>query len=174
MKGLVGHDVSSHACTKQHKYQNKFWQGVDLKILEIYAGRDVQKLKWAVGKQIKHATVYSRHDQQNNENEVVWVEIDRLFDALASEYRDKNDPAVADGVSRALEHWEDGGWMDPAQVGVFDDQVHFVEGRNRLIAARRQGALFAPVIVPEDQLGKFKELLGAGTVTKNQPLTEKP
>lgn len=129
-------------------------------------------LQWASGEHAHHAQPAARRFQEPDREDYVVVEVDleTLFQHLDPE--SKFDLESEEGgssrsmkmrIPRAKEHWKSGGYMDPAMVGYNEHKNTFEvsDGRHRLAAAWQLGERKVPLIIPDYQLGVFKEKLGA-------------
>ena len=141
-----------------------------VKIKEVASSKDSLAIRWAVGKNLRKASLTSRKDQTDESNIVVWVDINKLVSVSNPDMRADS----SDKIDRAIEHWQNDGWMDPPYIDIYKGMVEFVDGRHRILAAKKQGSLFAPVIMDKEEVGNLKELLGGGSVIRKQPLTEHP
>ncbi len=94
------------------------------------------------------------------------VNIQELFSKTPKKYRlDPADPTggknkIGDRVATAVQHWQDGGRMDPSIINITNKQVNFTDGRHRLVAAAQLGEIEAPVIIaPSNHLKQASEIL---------------
>lgn len=132
-------------------------------------------VRWAVGARKGQASSLSQRDQDDPDNAVVWVPLETLMAATDRDFRLDFDGtggpnARAGRVDRAREHWETGGFMDPPLINVFGPQVHFVDGRHRLVAAHALGERVGPVVIPQAELTDLKRLVPV--VSRRRPLTD--
>jgi len=114
----------------------------------------------------------SEHAEQPelfDNREIVWFNITDFFSNLESPWVVKNSHRAEEKIRNATDHFEAGGWMDPADVrGVVcdilknaepDDKRIMLEGRHRLIAANRLGETYAPFSVPLDMVDRLKSTI---------------
>lgn len=128
-----------------------------MKLQELY-----EQVQWAIGPNQEHATIRGKHDLNNPEFTLIWVDIANLFNQLdPDQYIDLKTASgqIKGRIGRAKGHWEAGGYMDPAVVGYNQYRDHFVftDGRHRLVTAYQLGEQFAPILVPKEQVDIFKE-----------------
>ena len=94
------------------------------------------------------------------------VNIQELFSKTPKKYRlDPTDPTggqnkIGDRVNTAIQHWSDGGRMDPPIISITNGQINFLDGRHRLVAAAQLGETEVPVIIaPFDHIKLAKQVL---------------
>lgn len=94
------------------------------------------------------------------------VNIQELFAKTPKKYRlDPVDPTggknkIGDRVETAIQHWTDGGRMDPPIISITNGQINFTDGRHRLVAAAQLGETEVPVIIaPFDHIKLAKQIL---------------
>lgn len=131
------------------------------------ASEFLENVNWAIGKNIDKATKLGQKEIQDPNNEIIWVDIKDLFSKTGSDQRlDVDDPTggknrIGDRITRAIEHWKNGGYMNPAFVGWNDyfRNIGFTDGRHRLVAAYQMGERWAPIIVDKQSIDKVRELV---------------
>ena len=94
------------------------------------------------------------------------VNIQELFEKTPKNYRlNIADPTggknkIGYRFSRSIQHWQEGGRMDPPILSIQNRQVNFLDGRHRLVAAAQLGEIEAPIIIaPADNLKQASEIL---------------
>jgi len=97
---------------------------------------------------------------------LVRVNIQELFSKTPKKYRlDIADPTggknkIGDRVAQAIQFWKDGGRMDPSIISITNNQVNFLDGRHRLVAAAQLGETEAPIyIAPANNLKQARNIL---------------
>lgn len=123
-----------------------------------------EEVKWAIGSDVKHATMLSQRDQVDSDYTIVWVNIDDLFAKTSpgQQIDIKTGAGEIKGrIPRAKKFWSDEGFMDPPRVAYneYTDDFVFTDGRHRLIAAYQLGERYAPVLFPTEQLDLVRQRL---------------
>lgn len=97
---------------------------------------------------------------------LVRANIEELFQKTPKRIRlDPTDPTggrnkIKDRATQAFQFWKDGGRMDPSVISIVNNQVNFLDGRHRLVAAFQMGEREAPIyIAPANNLRAAKEVL---------------
>lgn len=76
---------------------------------------------------------------------------------------DPHDPrggtnAIDDRVNRAIQHWADGGYMNPSDIMVDEHgTVQWGDGRHRMVAAFQLGHEYAPSLIERDNLPMLEQ-----------------
>lgn len=104
-----------------------------------------------------------------NGREIIWFNILDFLSNLEPPWVVKNNHRAEEKICNAKDHFESGGWMDPADVqgmvcdvlenAEADDKRIMLEGRHRLIAAIRLGETYAPFSVPLDMVDQLKSTI---------------
>lgn len=126
-----------------------------------------EKVEWATGQNIEHATKLGKKDQQNSEYTIMWLNIDDLFYVTdRTQKLDVRDPSggkntIGDRIEKAKDFWAAGGYMDLPIIGwsEYSEKFYFTNGRHRLVAAYQLGDHWAPVLVDKDSVKMVKELI---------------
>ena len=126
-----------------------------------------EKVEWAIGNNIEHASRLGRKDQQSSEYETLWLNIDDIF-----HYTDKSqsldvrshtggENSIGSRVEMAKQFWLGGGKMDLAIIGWNEhfNNLQFTDGRHRLVAAYQLGDHWAPVLVEKNSIEKIKDVV---------------
>ena len=127
-------------------------------------------LNWAVGDNNHMAEEPEILD--SSARKIIWFNIlDFINHTQEPWYIDPNNLTHrhARKVADAKSHFEDGGWMDPADVrGLLCDQCDraepdddriILEGRHRLVAAIQLGETYAPFSVPHELVDVLKSTI---------------
>jgi hypothetical protein len=127
-----------------------------------------EPINWAVGKDVDKAEV-NRYVQNDPDYIIVQANIVDLFKYTTKEFRlDLEDlkggpNAIGSRIPNAIQHWQNGGYMDPSEINVNLDNyrgpVSFLNGRHRLVAAYQLGHQYAPVIVPKSELLDLEKIV---------------
>lgn len=138
-----------------------------MRLHEFCVGPEVVKIRWAVDENIRKATPISQNHQESPENTVMWTNINGILNAISSRLRD--------GLpsKRTIQKWKDGRFVSPAFIAATHDTVHFIYGKDVVLAAKEIGATTIPVIIHRDEVQNLKEILGGGTVSSKEPLKER-
>jgi len=119
-------------------------------------------LNWAIGENGYRAEQPELLDASTRE--IVWFDILELFEHTCPPWTlDPDNLRPKDGrkVDAAREHFENGSWMDPADVQKMHEGGNYieVEGRHRLIAAIQLGETYAPFSVPLGLVDRLKSTI---------------
>jgi len=124
-------------------------------------------LNWVIEKE--HAERPELLD--SNSREIVWFDIIDLLSHIEQPWvldPDNLNYRSEKKVKEAKEHFENGDWMDPAEVQGrvsvvwpqhADDHRIMIENRHRLIAALQLGEKYAPFSVPLDLVEELKSTI---------------
>lgn len=127
------------------------------------------KLSWAVGKDIVHGSRPFKNRIKNgvfDNYSILWVNIEDVFDHTESGFRlDVHDPSggknsIGSRVEKAKDFFQSG-YMNPSEIDYNSSTngIVFGDGRHRLVAAYQMGEPYAPVIVPNRDVGKIRNLV---------------
>jgi hypothetical protein len=140
-----------------------------MRFAEIFE-RGEDHVRWAVGKDLDKS-IANKWYQKNPEYTILNANIEDMF-RLTDRYSrlDLKDPtggenAIGKRIPRAADHWKSGGYMDPAEVSINDSPsrinhpVSIGNGRHRLYVAFQMGHQYAPVLIHNDEVAKFKKIV---------------
>jgi hypothetical protein len=131
-----------------------------------------ENLKWAVrGNAVDNKRAmgqvksYFRDDNAGHYT-VVWVHGKAVMDKTDRWQRlDYNDPlggqnGIKNRVPKATDHWNNGGVMDPSEMGgIRNGAIGWTNGRHRIVSAIRQGYKWVPVIVPLEDIQELQTMM---------------
>ena len=131
-----------------------------------------ENLKWAVrGNAVDNKRAMGQvksyfRDDNAGHYMVVWVPGKTVMDKTDRYQRlDYNDPLGGENginkrVPRATEHWNNGGYMDPSELGgIRNGTIGWTNGRHRIVSAIRQGYKWVPVIVPLEDISELQTMM---------------
>lgn len=133
--------------------------------------KDLQEATpWAVDADLDKATQPHQNRMKHGSYDdytLLWLNIEDVFANTERDFTlDVNDPkggpnAIGNRLSQAKTHWEQGGHMDPSELGVSDwsKQIVFTNGRHRMVAAFQRGEEYAPALVDNDSVEKIRKLV---------------
>ncbi len=129
----------------------------------------LDELNWAVGDDAKHA----KKGYVPRDSVVVWVRIRDVIDNQHRDFRispESDENRIGKRFDAAVDHWKNGGWMNPSQLGWNDHwkTVDVGDGRHRLAAALSMGEEWAPVLVDPNEIPKLKKVIGLSETDPNK------
>ena len=125
----------------------------------------LEPIKWAIEENMGHASPLSRVEQRDNNNTIVWLDMNDIKQFLPKETKSTT-TLVVKSVSQIKEKK----FMSPAKIHVYNEQILFEDGLHRILAAIKTHNFYIPAIIHKNQVKDLKELLRVYT---KEPLQEK-
>lgn len=116
--------------------------------------------RWAVGPYQAKAGLVSQADQKDPEMTLVWIPTSTLMRLTDRDQKRTIDPAK---IERAVAFWQEGGFMEPPVVSLYDQSIVFADGRHRTLAAHSLGIRHIPVVVPKEETQGFRSLISGSS-----------
>lgn len=125
----------------------------------------LEHIKWAINEDMEYASPLSRIEQRNNDNTIVWLDINELQKFMPKE------TSIVKLIVKSVSQIKEKKHLSPAKIHVYNEQILFEDGLHRIYAALKVHNLYVPVIIEKKQIKNLKELIKP---YGKEPLQEKP